>query len=540
MPDVTELLHSARRAVEAGDHKAALLLLDEAARLGPNLFGVHMLRGICLSALDRPAEGVKALQRAIELNPTSAQGHYNLGVALRAAKRDKEAERHFRQALRLQPGYEAAADAIRSLAPEPSPRRAPAPTPAAPSSAEQPAKPPSPPRRSRPAAGPLPSPRKLAFLAWGAVACAVALAAGTVIWVAARDRTPSWVAWQAPGDFAALDFSPDGELLVTGGKKVTVWRVGTGTKYRDFGWGEEAVDLAFLPTGAAIAISSRDERTGRNVKLWRMPDSGLVAILPQNAGSRPLAFSPDGKLLAIGTDYMSAASPLGVQLWSVPDRKVIGAVATPDPVAPGYVTAIAFSADSRLLASADDSGTIWITDVATREQLSAIQTGNMMSVSLAFSPSGKALAYGGSSGPDVTICSLPSGDPVQTLKGGSRPGGKLDLPQAVKALAFSPDGHLLATSVGTGDDTRLHLFRLPEGEPVRALDSSLLFSSLGPEAQSPQATGEGGSTPHAPEASAKGARLLDIRDLQFSPDGHYLAWCGSRGVAVARVADLTG
>ena len=40
MTDVTELLHSARKAVESADHGKALRLLDEAARLGPDLFGL--------------------------------------------------------------------------------------------------------------------------------------------------------------------------------------------------------------------------------------------------------------------------------------------------------------------------------------------------------------------------------------------------------------------------------------------------------------------------------------------------------------------
>jgi WD40 repeat protein len=310
-----------------------------------------------------------------------------------------------------------------------------------------------------------------------------------------------------------LDFSPDGELLAVAGEKVKLWRVGTGVPYRDFGWGEDAVDVAFSPSGNALAVASRDEKTGDTVKLWRMPDSGLVGVFPQHAGNRPLAFSPDGKLLAIGTDYMSTASPLGVQLWAMPERKVVGAVASPEVASSGYVTALAFSRDGKLLASADDSGTIWISSVADRQRRTTMQTGNMVTVALAFSPSGKTLAYGGSSGPTVTVCTVPGGKQVEVLKGDSGGRSKLGLPLAVKALAFSPDGRLLATCESTGDLARIELFQVSDGELLRTLDASRLFAS------SP-------------------LRLFDLRDLQFSPDGRYLAWCGSQGVVVARVADL--
>ena len=266
------------------------------------------------------------------------------------------------------------------------------------------------------------------------------------------------------------------------------------------------------------AGSSRDEKTGNSVKLWRMPDSGLVAVLPPTAGNRPLVYSPDGKLLAIGTDYMSTATPLAVQLWSMPERKVVGAVTTPDPVAAGYITAIAFSPDSKLIASADDSGTVWISSVPNRRRLQTIPTDNMMTISLAFSPSGKTLAYAGSSGPKVVICSAPDGKPLRTLEHDAKIRGKLGLAPAVNALAFSPDGSLLATCEGTGDLARIELFSVSEGQLLKTLDASRL--------------------PADPEA--KSDSPLELRDIHFSRDGKYLAWCGSRGVTVARVADLIG
>ena len=529
MPDVTELLHSARAAVDAGNHKAALPLLDEAATLGPDLFGVHMLRGICLTEMGRPAEGARALQRAVHLNSTSAQAHYHLALALRSTRFPKEAEQHFRLALRLQPGYEAAAKGLRSLddgattgaatrTPKPAGTRPPG-------NLQQPlAQRPRPRRRVEKARQPRPpaaqSPRRALKLnwKWAALGLLAAVAAGLIGGRTRAGTASSFIVWQTPGSFAALDFSPDGELLAAAGEKVMLWRTATGVPYRQFTWGEKAVALAFSPRGTALAVSARDERTGDSVKLWRMPDSGLVGVLPQTAGNRPLAFSPDGNVLAVGTDYMSTATPLGVQLWTVPACKIVGAVARPEPVSAGYVTAITFSPDGKLIASADDSGTAWLSTVADRSRLETIRTGNMMAVALAFSPSGKTLAYGGSSGPTVTICTVPDGRPLRTLQGDTRARGKLGMPPAVKALAFSPDGSLLATCESTGDLARIELFRVADGMLLKTLDPSRL-------------SGERESRDDSP---------LDLRAIHFSPDGKYLAWCGTQGVVVARVSGLIG
>ena len=132
--------------------------------------------------------------------------------------------------------------------------------------------------------------------------------------------------------------------------------------------------------------------------------------------------------------------------------------------------------------------------------------------------SGKTLAYAGSSGPKVVICSAPDGKPLRTLEHDAKIRGKLGLAPAVNALAFSPDGSLLATCEGTGDLARIELFSVSEGQLLKTLDASRL--------------------PADPEA--KSDSPLELRDIHFSRDGKYLAWCGSRGVTVARVADLIG
>ena len=69
----------------------------------------------------------------------------------------------------------------------------------------------------------------------------------------------------------------------------------------------------------------------------------------------------------------------------------------------------------------------------------------------------------------------------------------------------------------TGDLARIELFRVSDGELLRTLDVSTISAT-----------------------EQRGDSSFDLRDLQFSPDGRYLAWCGSQGVVVAEVQELVG
>ena len=135
-----------------------------------------------------------------------------------------------------------------------------------------------------------------------------------------------------------------------------------------------------------------------------------------------LAFSPDGRLLAVATG-------IGLYLYDIPALSEVRFIAT--DVA---VFGIAFSPDGRLLASASDDKTVRLWDAASGRLVRTLEGHTKSVFSVAFSPDGRLLASGS---PDkVRLWDAASGQLLRTLKG--HIGG-------VSSVAFSPDGRLLAS-----------------------------------------------------------------------------------------------
>ena len=196
---------------------------------------------------------------------------------------------------------------------------------------------------------------------------------------------------------------------------------------------------------------------------WKHESTVLLSGLSK--ASNPVAFSADSRLLASGSGDRS------VRLWRVDSGQRIAAWVGHS----GAINALAFSPDGRWLASAgmDRVVRLWRVDSG---QCAALWSGHIGNVNaVAFSPDGHWLA---SAGADrvVRLWRVTAGQCLATWTGHTG---------IINALAFSPDGQWLASA---GVDRTVRVWRV---------DSGLCVAVLG--------------------------RTGRINTVAFSPDGRWLA-----------------
>ena len=227
------------------------------------------------------------------------------------------------------------------------------------------------------------------------------------------------------------------------------------------------------------------------------------------SGVLSVAFSPNSRLLASGSADQT------VRLWDVGTRQTQKTLRGHTD----WVNSVAFSPDGQILAaSGSEDDTIRLWNVATGETVRTLRGHTISVFSVAFSPDGETLASG-SQDNTIRLWSVVTGETVNTLRGHT---------DSVSSVVFSPEGRTLAS--GSDDDT-IRLWNISTGETVRTLEahtdwvSSVVFS---PDGQT-LASGSGDDTIRLWNvATGETVRTLEghtawVNSVAFSPDGRTLA-----------------
>ncbi|MBN1203082.1 MAG: WD40 repeat domain-containing protein [Anaerolineae bacterium] len=281
---------------------------------------------------------------------------------------------------------------------------------------------------------------------------------GVIRWWSLVNEQPVRMLGSHDDAVIAFAFSPDRSLLAscTNQGNLYLWALPDGELIRTLEDPEYSIaSLAFSPDSSLLALGCVAWSDGI-VRVQSTADDSVILEIANKPNADCLTFSPDGTLLAVGSDNM-------IKLWSVPDGSLIARMeGHTDPVA-----AITFSPDGTLLASIgyDDTTCLWAIPDGTR--VNTIKSA--MRCSVVFGSDGTWIAVGGF-GEGVDLYSVPDGASIGTLKGD----GEL--------LAVSPDGTLLAGCSGSKGE--IQLWSMPAGKPVtllarHAFSLALAFNSDG-------------------------------------------------------------
>jgi WD40 repeat protein len=293
------------------------------------------------------------------------------------------------------------------------------------------------------------------LIVWGTVVAGLAAIGSAALTRSAVESTDSApIRGRALQTIESVAVSPDGASLAACGcnDMVRVWDIrrltdGPAVEPVLLAHNSERHAVAFSPDGALLGAAGSD-----SVAIWSCKAGQFKTLFDRETEtSRCLTFSPDGRTLALGMDDGS------IRLWEMPsghERALI-------PAHNAVVRSIAFSADSQRVVSTAQDATIMLSDAVNGICIHSLEpnpTPLYPVLFVTFAPDGQTVAVGEVSGDpvDVTLRDSDSGKIVMRFTGHN---------SGVHALAFSPDGRILATA---GIDSSIKLWDVKTGKEITA------------------------------------------------------------------------
>jgi WD40 repeat protein len=201
--------------------------------------------------------------------------------------------------------------------------------------------------------------------------------------------------------YTDLRFSPSGDMLAAANCDGTlrVLRVEDWRRTDSLTTAHCMGFAAWSPDGGTIAVGGGDPAsptTPTTILLWRRHDHSVTALEGASSWPRCGAYAPDGQALATG--HWNGE----VLVWSLPRRSWTNLWALPSSTVRwrlrghrDLVTAVAFTPDGKVLATASHDGTVRFWDLETGQERARLSDGPRQVDDLRFSANGRMLVAAG-------------------------------------------------------------------------------------------------------------------------------------------------
>ncbi|KAG7429149.1 Vegetative incompatibility protein HET-E-1 [Fusarium oxysporum f. sp. raphani] len=227
---------------------------------------------------------------------------------------------------------------------------------------------------------------------------------------------------------------------------VHIWRIANGQLLRDLRGHADRVTLVSFSRDSTLLASSSYDKT---VRVWRVDNGDCVQILRYKATVKALTFFPSSRLLV-------TAIYSEIQVWDIATGECIQELSGHRD----WVTHVAFSPDSKLMASASEDETVRLWQVGDDERIRNKNSsdGSM----LAWTVSTNRALIASVSNDHLQLWRTDNGECTQKLKGHD---------DSILSVTFSPNTRFLASS---SYDGTVRLWKVDTGECLQTLEGHLV------------------------------------------------------------------